>query len=267
MPTTVIEDWGDAILAATSTALTTLLNAIPAILGALLILAIGWILSNILGGLVRRLLGGAGADRMFAQHAGDIYGQRAATIQPSRVGGELVKWLIRIVFVVAAANALNLPQVSLLLNQVLLWIPNLIVAVVILMVAPLVARFVRGTIEVGAGQLGFTNAPLLGRIAEIAIVAFAVVVAVNQIGIAANLVNTIFIGLVAALALGFGLAFGLGGRDVAGEITRSWYESTRQTAERVRSRAGAVAQQTSAATRSREARVETAASMTRSTDV
>ena len=137
-----------------------------------------------------------------------------------------MKWLIRIVFLVAAANVLNLPQVSELLNQVLLWIPNLIVAAIILLVAPLIARFVRGVIEVGAGRMGFTNASLLGRIAEAAIVVFAVIVAVDQIGIAADLVDTLFLGVVAALALAFGLAFGLGGRDVAAELTRQWYDSS-----------------------------------------
>ena len=254
----VIEDWGDAIFAAVSGALATFIAAIPLVLGALIILAIGWILSNVLGGLVRRLLARAGADRLFAEHGSDVYGQRATRVQPSVVGGELVKWLVRLVFLVAAANALNLPQVSEFLNQVLLWIPNLIVAAIILMVAPLIGRFVRGTIEVGAGQLGFTNAPLLGRIAEIAIVVFGVIVAINQIGIAANLVNTIFVGIVAALALGFGLAFGLGGRDVAGEITQSWYASTKETASRVRARASETATKAAASTRAREARTETA---------
>jgi mechanosensitive ion channel-like protein len=212
MPT----DWRDSFFLAASAALNNLLAAIPAIIGALLILAIGWILSNFLARLVSGLLSRAGE-----------------AFKPSVVGGELVKWLIRIVFLVAAANVLNLPQVSELLNQVLLWIPNLIVAAIILLVAPLIARFVRGVIEVGAGRMGFTNASLLGRIAEAAIVVFAVIVAIDQIGIAADLVDTLFIGIVAALALAFGLAFGLGGRDVAAELTRSWYESSQRTAERV----------------------------------
>jgi hypothetical protein len=110
----------------------------------------------------------------------------------------------------------------------------LLVAAVILLVAPVIARFVRGAIEVGAGQMGFSNAPLLGRIAEIAIVAFAVIIAINQIGIAANLVNTLFIGFVAAIALAFGLAFGLGGREVAAQLTQEWYQASKSTAERVR---------------------------------
>jgi hypothetical protein len=229
----MVTDWRDSFFLAASNAFNDLLAAIPAIIGALLILAIGWILSNILARLVSELLARSGADRLFAEHGGEVYGSRAQAFQPSVVGGELVKWLIRIVFLVAAANVLNLPQVSELLNQVLLWIPNLIVAAIILLVAPLIARFVRGVIEVGAGRMGFTNASLLGKIAEAAIVVFAVIVAIDQIGIAADLVNTLFIGVVAALALAIGLAFGLGGRDVAAEITRQWYEASQRTAERV----------------------------------
>jgi Conserved TM helix len=234
MPTVEISSWGDAVFLSLSNALNTFLNAIPQVIGALLIILIGWIIAGALARVVSELLGRAGADRIFAERGGEVYGAQSARIKPSVVGGELVKWLIRLVFLVAAANVLGMTQISELLNQVLLWIPNLIVAAVILLIAPLLGRFVRGAIEVGAGQMGFTNAPLLGRIAEVAIVAFAVVIAINQIGIAANLVNTLFIGIVGALALAFGLAFGLGGRDVAAQLTQRWYEASQQTAARVR---------------------------------
>jgi hypothetical protein len=233
MPDVVVQDWGDSVFLAGSTALNNLVAAVPLVIGALLILAIGWLLSGVAARVVETLLRGSGLDRVFAQHGPGVYGARATTFRPSTVGGELVKWLIRIVFLVAAANVLNLPQVSDLLNRILLWIPNLIVGAVILLVAPLVARFVRGTIEVGAGQLGFTNGELLGRVAEVAIIAFAAIVAINQIGIATELVNILFIGVVAALALAFGLAFGLGGREVAGQLARDWYEASRRTAGRV----------------------------------
>jgi hypothetical protein len=263
MPVTVaVQNWGDAVLLAVTNALNNFLAAIPLIIGALLILLIGWILSNIAARLVTRVLRSAGVDRVYAEHGAAVYPEGAMRYTPSVVAGEVVRWLIRIVFLIAAANALNLPQVSLLLNQILLWIPNLIVAAIVLLVAPVLARFVRGAIEVSAGQMGFTNASLLGRIAQIAIIAFAVVIAVNQVGIAANLVDTLFIGLVAAVALAFGLAFGLGGRDVAAEVTRGWYESTRQTAQRVREKAGDAAQATAPR---REARVSSAAAV-RSSD-
>ncbi|MBA3778078.1 MAG: hypothetical protein H0X16_02000 [Chloroflexi bacterium] len=235
MPTTEIQTWGDSVFLAVSTAINNFLAAIPAVIGALLILLIGWILSGILARIVSTVLEKAGADRLFAQHGGrEMYGQAGSSLVPSKIAGELVKWIVRLVFLVAAANVLGLTQISDLLNQVILWIPNLIVAAVILLVAPLLGRFLRGLIEVGAGNMGFSNAPILGRIAEIAVIAFAVIIAINQIGIAANLVNILFIGVVGALALAFGLAFGLGGRDVAQQLTQSWYEQSQAAAGKVR---------------------------------
>jgi mechanosensitive ion channel-like protein len=258
MPTTEISDWGDAVFLALSNALNAFLNAVPLVIGALLIIIIGWVIAGLLARVTTALLRRVGADRLFAEHSGEVYGNRTRDIKPSVVGGELVKWLVRLVFLVAAANVLGLTQVSELLNDVLLWIPNLIVAAIILLVAPLLARFVRGAIEVGAGEMGFTNAPLLGRIAEIAIVAFAVVIAINQIGIAANLVNTLFIGLVAALALAFGLAFGLGGRDVAAQLTQQWYEQSQDAAARVKAHAdGATAAEEKPRTRRAATRAAT----------
>ena len=157
MPTVAISSWGDAVFLSLSNALNTFLNAIPQVIGALLIILIGWIIAGAVARLVSELLRRAGADRLFAEHGGQVYGAQSQKIKPSVVGGELVKWLVRIIFLVAAANVLGLTQVSTLLNQVLLWIPNLIVAAVILLVAPIIARFVRDAIEVGAGEMGFTN--------------------------------------------------------------------------------------------------------------
>lgn len=229
-----VQDWGDAIFLSLTNALNGFLAAIPQVIGALLIIVIGWIISNVLARVIREVLDRAGADRAFAKHGGDVYGTRSSDFQPSVVASEIVKWIVRFIFLVAAANVLGMPQISLLLNQVLLWIPNLLVAAVILLVAPLLARFVRGAIEVGAGEMGFSNARLLGRIAEIAIVAFAVLIAINQLGIAADLVNILFIGIVAALSLAFGLAFGLGGREVAGRVTEQWYASASSAASKVK---------------------------------
>ncbi len=235
MPVTTVTSWGDAIFLGVSNAVNTFLAAIPQVIGALLILLIGWILSGILARVVTAALTRLGADRLFASHGSRVYGTRAAAqFTPSVVAGEIVKWIVRLIFLVAAANVLGMPQVSLLLNQILLWIPNLIVAAVVLLVAPLVGRFVRGLIEVGAGNMGFSNAGLLGRIAEVAIVTFAVLIAINQLGIAADLVNILFIGVVGALSLAFGLAFGMGGREVAAEITQRAYQASQEKADELR---------------------------------
>jgi len=229
-----MRDIGDAIYQGFATSVNSIVNALPRLIGFLVILIVGWIISGIVGRLVTTVLQKAGVDRMFLQHGTAAYGQSAQRFTPSVIAGAVVKWLIRFVFIIAATNLLGITQVSVLLNEVLLWIPNLIVAVIILLLAPVVAKFVRGAIEVGAGQMGFSNARVLGRIAEVAIIAFAVLIAINQIGIAANLVNTLFIGIVAALALAFGLAFGLGGRNVAEQLTQQWYAQSQEAAQKVK---------------------------------
>jgi hypothetical protein len=209
-----------------------LVTALPAIIGALIILLVGWLVARVVSGIVRRLVERAGADRAFAERGRDVYGDRTSTFSPSRIAGLIAFWLIMFVFLIAAANFLGWPQVSELLNAFIAWLPNLIVAVIILVAAPVIGRLVRGAVETGSSQMGMTSGRTLGRLAEIAIIAFAVVVAINQVGIASDLVNILFIGVVAALALGFGLAFGLGGREVAGQVTQDWYRRSQEAAAR-----------------------------------
>ena len=112
MPTTTISSWGDAVFLSLSNALNAFLNAIPLVIGALLIIIIGWIIAGVLARVVTELLRRAGADRLFAEHGGRVYGERTRQIKPSIVAGELVKWLVRLIFLVAAANVLGMTQVS-----------------------------------------------------------------------------------------------------------------------------------------------------------
>ncbi len=238
MPTPVVSlsNWGDAIFLALTNALNDLLKAVPLVIGAILILIIGWLISNALARLTGAVLRRAGADRLYATHGQELYGDAVQSWPPSRIASEIVRWAVRLVFLVAAANTLGWSQLSTLLNQIILWLPNLLVAAIVLLVAPLIGKFVRGLISTGASDLGFTNGPLLGQIANVAIIAFAVLIAVNQVGIAQNLIDILFIGLVGALSLAFGLAFGLGGRDVAAEVTRTWYDASRSQAQQIAER-------------------------------
>ncbi|CAN5491022.1 hypothetical protein BH20CHL7_BH20CHL7_05730 [soil metagenome] len=201
-------------------------SAIPAMLGALIVLIIGWILAGIAGRVTAAAVRRTGVDRMFAEHGGD-------QVVPSEASGQIVMWLVRLATLIIAATVLGLAEVSLLVNQIVLWLPNLIVAAIILLVAPVIARFLRSLIEVGAGQAGFSNARILGRIVEVAVVVFAVVIAVNQVGVASSFIVTLFTGIVAAFTIAFGIAFGLGGRGAAEKITDGWYESSRRVADRI----------------------------------
>ena len=223
-------DLAETLRASFNQVVNDLVTALPSIIGALLILLIGWIVARVVSGIVRSLLERAGADRAFASTGKEVYGDRTSAFTPSKLAGMITFWVIMLVFLIAAANFLGWPQVSQLLNDFIGWLPNLIVAVIILIAAPVVGRLVRGAVETGSAQMGMSSGRTLGRIAEIAVIAFGVVVAINQVGIAANLVNILFIGLVAALAIGFGLAFGLGGREVAAQVTQDWYARSKGAA-------------------------------------
>jgi hypothetical protein len=110
-----------------------------------------------------------------------------------------------------------------------MWLPNLVVALVVLVLAGLAANALAGLVRGATAESGLGNPDLLASIARIAVWAFAIVVAVNQIGIATELVNTLFMATVGALALALGLSFGLGGRETAAQIVRGWYDRSQQT--------------------------------------
>jgi hypothetical protein len=173
-------DLGDTLAASFNEVVNDLVTAIPAVIGALLILLIGYVIARVVSGLVRKLLERAGADRAFATRGQEVYGSRAATFKLSSLAGTIVFWVIMVVFLIAAANFLGWPQVSNLLNDFIGWLPNLIVAVIILIAAPVVARIVRGAVEAGSERMGISSGATLGRVAEIGIIAFAVLIAINQ---------------------------------------------------------------------------------------
>ena len=125
-------DLGDTIVASFNEVVNDLVTALPAIIGALIILLVGYVVAKVVSGIVRRLVERSGADRTFAERSSDVYGSTATAIKPSSAAASVVFWIIVLVFIVAAANFLGWPQVSQLINDFLAWLPNLIVAVIIL---------------------------------------------------------------------------------------------------------------------------------------
>ncbi|GAC1512902.1 MAG: hypothetical protein NVS1B3_16960 [Candidatus Dormibacteraceae bacterium] len=229
-----VGSWLDAVMLSITAALVTFLSFIPAIIGAIIILVVGWIIAGFLGRIVTTLLEKVGFERAAARTGVSDFMSRAGIrdARASRVIGELVKWFVRLLFLEAAAEAVHLTAVTQIINSIVLFIPNLIVALIVLMVGALIARFVGDLVRGGAAEMGFSSPNLLATIARVAVIGFAIIIAVNQIGIAATLINTLFMGLVFALALAVGLAFGLGGRDTAAQMWQRWYERGRELGPR-----------------------------------
>src|SRR5687768_7724976 len=219
-----INTWGAALVTSLTTALSLFLAAIPRIIGFLVILIIGWFISGILAAGVAALLRAVHFNEL-AQRSGFQGFVNNMGIRKDSAGllADIVKWFVRLIVLVVAFDALGLPAVSSVLQQFLLWIPNLVVAVVVLVIAGLAANALGNLIRGSTASAGFSNPDVLATIARVAVWGFGIVVAVNQIGVAQALVNTLFMGFVGALALATGLAFGLGGRDTAAQIVQNWY--------------------------------------------
>jgi hypothetical protein len=248
MPTTpVVTDWGTAIMSSVAAALALLLAGIPKIIGFLVILIIGWLIASAIATAVAALLRAVRFNDL-AQRAGLSAFVQNMGVRTDAAGflANIAKWFVRLIVLVTAFDALGLPAVSQVLQQLLLWLPNLVVALVVLVIGGLAANALAGLVRGATAESGLGNPDLLATIARVAVWAFAIVIAVNQIGIATALVNTLFMATVGAIALALGLAFGLGGRETAAEIVRGWYAHGQQAAPQMAQAAGSAQQRASA---------------------
>jgi Conserved TM helix len=214
-----VQDTGDAFKASLAGALNTFLSAIPRIIGFALVLIVGWIISSLLARGVEALLHAVKFNDL-ARRSGfaDFVQKMGVRDDSAGVIAGIVKWFVRLITLVVAFDTLGLPAVSNVLNQLLLWLPNLIVALVVLVIGGLAANALSRLVRGATAEAGFSNPEMLETVTRVAVLGFAVVVAITQLGIATTLINSIIIGLIGAMALAFGLAFGLGGRDRAAQI-------------------------------------------------
>ena len=229
-----VQNIGDAVLLSVTEALQNFLGFLPQLLGAIIILVIGWIISGILAGLIERGLKAVGFEKA-SQKAGiaGFIEEAGSDWTVSKVVAEIVKWFIRLIAIQAAASILGMTQISAIINSVLLWLPNLVVALAIIVLGAFLANFVSKIVRGSVAKMGFGNPDLIANIARFAIIGFAVIAAVDQLGIAETVVNTLFIGVVAAIAAAFALAFGLGGQKVAEQITQGWYQKGQEASQKV----------------------------------
>jgi hypothetical protein len=214
-----VRDTGDALKASLAGAMNTLLSAIPRIIGFVVVLIVGWIIASLLARGVQALLHAVKFNDL-ARRSGfaEFVEKMGVREDASGVIASIVKWFVRLITLVVAFDTLGLPAVSNVFNQVLFWLPNLIVALVVLVIGGLAANALSRVVRGATAEAGLSNPETLETVTKVAVWGFAIVIAVNQLGIATTLINTLLIGLVGALALAFGLAFGLGGRDRAAQM-------------------------------------------------
>ena len=244
MPTIPVTNWGEALMTSLASGLIILFATIPKIIGFLVILIIGWLIASAIASAVTALLRTVKFNDVAKRSGFSGFVEKMGIRKDaSAFLADLIKWFVRLIVLVSAFDALGLPAVSQVLQQLLLWLPNLVVALVILVLAGLAANALSSLVRGATAEAGLGNPGMLATIAKVAVWGFAIVIAVNQIGVATTLVNTLFMGLVGSLALALGLAFGLGGRDTAGQIVASWYQKGQQAAPKLGQAADAAERQ------------------------
>jgi hypothetical protein len=216
---------GQSIVGSFQTALSSFFGFIPSLLGAVVVLAVGWWVSGWVARLIEKGLFALGLERAVSHTGINQFLTNAGTQwNTTQMIGVLSKWFIRLIFIQAAANILGMPQLTQIINSILLFIPNLIVSMVILIVGAMLSRVLSRAVRASTAQSKVGNPNFLATLTQYAVLGFAIIAALNQVGIAAMIVNTLLIGLVAALSLAIGLAFGLGGKDSASRVTAQWLQ-------------------------------------------
>jgi hypothetical protein len=195
---------------------------IPALLGALVIIFTGYLLAKLLERLVDSFLRKVGLNKLL-ERAGVMQAveRSGAHLNPSRVISNLVFWLVMFAVILLAANALGLESLASVFGELVSYIPSVIAAIVIILVGIVLGQFVGGLIAASAGALRGGRA--LARVGSGGVILLAVFMALQELGIATDIVTTAFAILFGAIALAIALAFGLGSRELAGELTREWY--------------------------------------------
>jgi small-conductance mechanosensitive channel len=205
-------------------ALGVFLSYIPQIIGAIIILIVGYIIAKVLQALVTRVLRSVGFEDWMERGGVKQFFDRASTRQtPSGVLGKVVFWFVFIIAITMAADALGLQQISGFLNLLIAYIPSIFVAILILLLAALLANFLANIVR------GATGSGIWASVVQYGVIIYAVFVALTQLGIAVTLTAPTFLILLGAVALAAAIAFGIGGREVAKDIVEKAYNRRQVT--------------------------------------
>lgn len=216
--------WGEVLTSSLLNLWTSLLSYLPQLVGALLVLLVGLLIASVLGRLTKKVIAFTKLDGLIKKTGVDKEFEKIGLpFDLAALMGWMVKWFFIVGTFIAVVDILQIRQVALFLNDVLFYLPNVIVAVVIMLIGIVVGRFVQTLVEksVTASRLPTSSAPTLGALSKWAILVFALMSALVQLRVATSLIEILFTGFVFMLALAGGLAFGLGGRDRAAK----WLEA------------------------------------------
>ncbi len=206
---------------------------LPELIGAIIIFVAGLIIAKLFKMGIVKLLRLAHFDSAADKTGVKGFLNKGNIIRtPSEIIGSLAYWFIMILVLIASLDALGLPIVSDILNDIFLYIPNVVAAIIVLILGILFGNLLSAVVRTTASNAGVANAEGLGKIALYAIVVFSGSIALIQLGIGAEIVSLAFGLAFGAMALAFGLAFGLGGKEVAGNYLKKCLEEKKTSKQK-----------------------------------
>ena len=215
-----IQSWGEVFTASLQNLWLGFASFVPNLLVAIIIFIVGWVVGSVIGKAIAQVFTALKIDSLFENiGAGDALSKAGFKLSVGGFIGGLVKWFIIVVFLMTSLEIVGLIAVNQFLREVVVsYLPQVIIAALVLILAAVLADAIKKIVTGSAKAVNVRSANMLGSIAYYAIWIFAFIIALNTLGIAAPLIQILFTGIVAMLAIAGGLAFGLGGKDAAGRL-------------------------------------------------
>lgn len=221
----ILQIWQEALLVSGNQVLTTFLIFLPSFLGAVIILIVGIIIAGLGKRAIEEVLKMGKVEQLSVRSGFAAYLERAdIKANTTEILGNLVKWLILLIFFIAAVDIVGLTSVANVLGQVLSYVPNIVAAGLILAAGVIIANLVDGLVRGAVASITHETARPVGRLARWVVIVVAFFAALDQLRIAPTLIETFFQGLTWTLVLVFGLAIGLGSKDLVAKILDDWYK-------------------------------------------
>jgi hypothetical protein len=225
MEESVMQQQLDVFVASLTSFWTQLASFVPQMLAALLLLFVGWLLANLVRTGVLKLLDVLHFDSLAEKTGIEAFlKQGHLDLSLSRILAKLTYWIIIFIVIVTVANSLGLHMVADLFNKIVLYIPNIIVAILVLVFGVLVARFINRMVFAYLNNIGVQGALTISTLSEYGVIIFVVFVALEQLAIGTTLLTAAFQIGFGAIGLAFALAFGLGGREWAAGVIKKLTE-------------------------------------------
>ncbi|MBI2326036.1 hypothetical protein HYU91_01475 [Candidatus Collierbacteria bacterium] len=220
----------NSLSGAAYTILISILSFIPTLLAAVVVFMVGLVLANWLKAIVIKLLNLLKLSEVLSKGGLKHFLDNAEITQKvEMVIGELVRYLTILIFFVASINLLGLNTVTQVLNGLLAYLPNIFAAVLIFGAGVVLAGFLEKLVKGSLGGIDIKLSRLMAKFTSYLVVVFTVLASISQLGIAKNLIDTVFIGFVTMLALALGLSLGLGSKDLVKTVLEDWYKSFKKS--------------------------------------